>query len=48
MVASIGKVMNDRWTTFLSESKLRVFDFDDTLVKTDAVIRVKDPEGQTR
>ena len=46
MVASIGKVMNDRWTTFLSESKLRVFDFDDTLVKTDAVIRVKDPEGK--
>jgi HAD superfamily hydrolase (TIGR01509 family) len=39
--------MNDRWTKFLVESKLRVFDFDDTLVKTDAMIKVTDPKGKT-
>ena len=39
--------MNERWTKFLAESKLRVFDFDDTLVKTDAKIKITDPDGKT-
>lgn len=39
--------MNKRWTKFLTESKLRIFDFDDTLVKTDATIKVTDPDGKT-
>ena len=39
--------MNDQWTEFLAESKLRIFDFDDTLVKTDATIKVTDPDGKT-
>ena len=40
--------MNDRWTKFLAESKLRVFDFDNTLVKTDATIKVTDLNGKTQ
>jgi len=40
--------MNERWTKFLTESKLRVFDFDDTLVKTDASIKMTDLSGKTR
>ena len=40
--------MNERWKEFLVESKLRVFDFDDTLVKTDAKVKVTDPEGKTQ
>ena len=39
--------MNDQWTKFLAESKLRIFDFDDTLVKTDAMIKLTDPDGKT-
>ena len=39
--------MNERWAKFLTESKLRVFDFDDTLVKTDAAIKMIDPSGKT-
>jgi len=38
--------MNDQWTEFLAESKLRIFDFDDTLVKTDATIKVIDSDGK--
>ena len=39
--------MNERWTEFLTESKLRIFDFDDSLVKTDATIKITDSEGKT-
>ena len=39
--------MNSRWTKFLTESKLRIFDFDDTLVKTDAMIKITDSDGKT-
>ena len=39
--------MNNRWTKFLTESKLRIFDFDDTLVKTDAMIKITDSDGKT-
>ena len=34
-----------KWKAFLSESKLRVFDFDDTLVKTDATVGVTYQDG---
>ena len=37
--------MNEKWTKFLAETKLRVFDFDDTLVKTDAKVKVTNPDG---
>ena len=37
--------MNKKWKSFLSETKLRVFDFDDTLVKTDAKVKVTYPDG---
>mgnify|MGYP003956535447 CR=1 FL=1 len=40
--------MNKRWIKFLTESKLRIFDFDDTLVKTDATVKVTDPNGKTQ
>ena len=36
---------NKKWKNFLSESKLRVFDFDDTLVKTDATVKLTRPDG---
>ena len=39
--------MNSQWTKFLTESKLRIFDFDDTLVKTDAMIKITDSDGKT-
>jgi hypothetical protein len=35
-----------KWKYFVNESKLRVFDFDDTLVKTDAKIGVTLPSGE--
>jgi FMN phosphatase YigB (HAD superfamily) len=35
-----------KWNFFLKESKLRIFDFDDTLVKTDARVRVTYPNGE--
>tara|TARA_R110000824_G_scaffold69991_1_gene180035 strand:- start:22 stop:582 length:561 start_codon:yes stop_codon:yes gene_type:complete len=38
--------MNKKWKAFLTESKLRIFDFDDTLVKTDAKITVTLPDGR--
>ena len=38
--------MNLKWKSFLKESKLRVFDFDDTLVKTDASVKVTLPSGE--
>ena len=40
--------MNTKWKSFLGESKLRVFDFDDTLVKTDAKVTVTEPSGKTK
>ena len=38
--------MNNKWKKFIFETKLRVFDFDDTLVKTDATVRVLYPDGR--
>ena len=38
--------MYKEWKAFLTESKLRIFDFDDTLVKTDAKITVIQPDGR--
>ena len=38
--------MNLKWKNFLKESKLRVFDFDDTLVKTDASVKVTLSDGK--
>ena len=35
-----------KWNSFLGESKLRIFDFDDTLVKTDARVEVTYPDGR--
>ncbi len=35
----------EKWKAFLSESKLRVFDFDDTLVKTDATVGITYEDG---
>ena len=37
----------DQWNHFLNESKLRVFDFDDTLAVTDADVKVVRPDGST-
>jgi len=37
----------DTWNHFLNESKLRVFDFDDTLAVTDADVTVTRPDGST-
>jgi len=34
-----------KWRSFITESKLRVFDFDDTLVKSQSKIRVTRPDG---
>ena len=36
----------DSWRSYLTETKLRVFDFDDTLVKSDSKIKVTDPSGK--
>jgi len=36
-----------KWKKFLNESKLRIFDFDDTLAKTDAKVGVTTPDGET-
>ena len=41
----IYKSYDKKWKNFLSESKLRVFDFDDTLVKTDATVKLTRPDG---
>jgi hypothetical protein len=38
--------MKDKWKKFINETKLRVFDFDDTLVKTDATVKVIYPTGE--
>jgi hypothetical protein len=35
----------DKWNHYLNESKLRVFDFDDTLAVTDADVTVTRPDG---
>jgi len=37
----------NKWKNFLNESKLRVFDFDDTLAKTDAKVGITTPDGET-
>ena len=34
-----------KWRSFITESKLRVFDFDDTLVKSQSKIKVTRPDG---
>ena len=39
--------MNAKWNSFLNESKLRIFDFDDTLVKTDAKVKITYPSGKS-
>ena len=36
----------NKWKKIISESKLRVFDFDDTLVKTDATVKIVYPDGR--
>ena len=36
-----------KWKNFLNETKLRIFDFDDTLAKTDAKVGVTTPDGKT-
>ena len=38
--------LHDSWRSYLTETKLRVFDFDDTLVKSDSKIKVTDPGGK--
>jgi len=40
------KLTFNNWNNFLSENKLRVFDFDDTIAKTDSKINVKTPDGR--
>ena len=37
----------EKWRGFINESKLRVFDFDDTLVKSQSKIKVTQPDGST-
>ena len=34
-----------KWKGFINESKLRVFDFDDTLVRSQSKIKVTNPDG---
>jgi len=34
-----------KWRSFITESKLRVFDFDDTLVKSQSKIKITRPDG---
>jgi len=36
-----------KWRSFINESKLRVFDFDDTLVKSQSKIKITRPDGST-
>jgi len=43
-IPSTAMAENKKWKNFLNESKLRIFDFDDTLVKTDAMVRVDTPD----
>jgi len=38
--------LHGSWRNYLTETKLRVFDFDDTLVKSDSKIKVTDPGGK--
>jgi hypothetical protein len=40
------KLLFENWRKYLNESKLRVFDFDDTLAKTDAKVAVTTPDGE--
>jgi phosphoserine phosphatase len=37
----------EHWRGVLNENKLRVFDFDDTLVQTDAMIILYRADGET-
>jgi hypothetical protein len=41
------KLLFENWRKFLKEAKLRVFDFDDTLAKTDSKIILHKPDGST-
>ena len=38
--------LHDSWRSYLTETKLRVFDFDDTLVKSDSKIKIMHPSGE--
>tara|TARA_Y100000034_G_C6840525_1_gene380212 strand:- start:57 stop:635 length:579 start_codon:yes stop_codon:yes gene_type:complete len=37
----------ENWRGYIKETKLRIFDFDDTLAKTDAKVGVTTPGGET-
>ena len=37
----------EKWKGFINESKLRIFDFDDTLVKSQSKVKVTKPDGTT-
>ena len=41
------KLLLENWRKFINEAKLRVFDFDDTLAKTDSKIVLHKPDGST-
>ena len=42
------KLILENWKKFLNESKLRVFDFDDTLVATDSMVYLTLPDGSEK
>ena len=39
------KLLLENWQKYLGENKLRVFDFDDTLVKTDGMVGLRKVDG---
>jgi len=42
------KLLLENWRQYLNEAKLRVFDFDDTLARTDAKIILSKSDGSTQ
>ena len=42
------KLLLENWREYLKENKLRVFDFDDTLVMTDSVVYLTQADGTER
>ena len=42
------KLLLENWRQYLKENKLRVFDFDDTLVMTDSVAYLTQADGTER
>ena len=40
------KLLMENWRQFLKESKLRVFDFDDTIAKSDSNIHITTGTGE--